>query len=594
MCIKQKSAIVAILLSLSLTANAKELVPVTQTASYYEDLLTGGLGMAGLRNAIPPSAGDPVSIEGLRQRALWANWRGIADLSQGGGYGDLYGKLDPVSGRQYSALLNFKKNKQLHRVMVQIPENFDLQKRCLVVTASSGSRGIYGAIALAGAWGLNHGCAVAYTDKGAGSGFLVSNEKSIDIDGLLNEGNRPSEFHYPSTLKAIAVKHAHSGDNPEADWGRYVKQAAEYGLSILNSHFPKAEKFTHKTTHTMAVGVSNGGGAVLRAAEIPGNWLDGVVAISPNIYSPGSRPLYDYSTEAALFMPCALNANAFNSVVYARPGGAKSPVGSQRCDSLSSNGLISGTGQEQAEQAWLKLQKSGWTEQALIAGAISTAFDLWRAVNVTYSSAYLRASPDNMPCGFHFETLDVAGKPRKANEIEQLTWWSDGTGIPPTNGVGIVDSKATGIDASYAGLSCLRSLWQTKTSESQLLQASVGQTKAKMPRTDLPILVIHGLSDGLVPLAFTSDAYVKFVQGKSNTLRYWQIENAQHFDAFLGQPVLAMQYVPLMPYAYKGLDAMWSHIEQGTPLPSDRVFKSKPRKLLKAELEPLSDANLDF
>ena len=107
-------------------------------------------------------------------------------------------------------------------------------------------------------------------------------------------------------------------------------------------------------------------------------------------------------------------------------------------------------------------------------------------------------------------------------------------------------------------------------------------------------MVIHGLSDGLVPIAFTSEPYVKFVRGKNSTLSYWQIENAQHFDAFLGQPVLAMQYVPLMPYAYKGLDAMWAHIEQGNPMPADRVFKTKPRKLSGAELEPLSNANLDF
>ena len=55
--------------------------------------------------------------------------------------------------------------------------------RCMVVTASSGSRGIYGAIAVAGAWGLPKGCAVAYTDKGAGTDYF-------DLDAGHGRGHR--------------------------------------------------------------------------------------------------------------------------------------------------------------------------------------------------------------------------------------------------------------------------------------------------------------------------------------------------------------------------------------------------------------------
>src|SRR3546814_12252624 len=72
--------------------------------------------------------------------------------------------------------------------MVQIPDGFDHQARCIVVSASSGSRGIYGAIALAGAWGLPHGCAVAYTDKGAGTDYLdVSRGTGVALDGRSEE-----------------------------------------------------------------------------------------------------------------------------------------------------------------------------------------------------------------------------------------------------------------------------------------------------------------------------------------------------------------------------------------------------------------------
>src|SRR5687767_9406984 len=60
------------------------------------DLLTGGLGLAGLRNMVPPAfadAANPTPAE-KRRRALWTNWRGIADLSPGGGYGEWHGALD--------------------------------------------------------------------------------------------------------------------------------------------------------------------------------------------------------------------------------------------------------------------------------------------------------------------------------------------------------------------------------------------------------------------------------------------------------------------------------------------------------------------
>ena len=59
-----------------------------------DDLLTAGLGLAGLRGMAPPAFADAShpTPEELRRRALWANWRGIADLAVGGGYGEVYGR----------------------------------------------------------------------------------------------------------------------------------------------------------------------------------------------------------------------------------------------------------------------------------------------------------------------------------------------------------------------------------------------------------------------------------------------------------------------------------------------------------------------
>ncbi|HZX71077.1 MAG TPA: 3-hydroxybutyrate oligomer hydrolase family protein, partial [Rhodanobacter sp.] len=132
-----------------------------------DDLLSAGLGLAGLAGAPVPFANplDPTATE-LRRRAIQTSWKGIADLGPLGGYGTVYGEVPDVSGREYQMFARIPGAHAPHRVLLQLPDAFDRHKRCLVVTASSGSRGIYGAIALAGAWGLPRGCAVAYTDKG--------------------------------------------------------------------------------------------------------------------------------------------------------------------------------------------------------------------------------------------------------------------------------------------------------------------------------------------------------------------------------------------------------------------------------------------
>src|SRR5207237_5759333 len=108
----------------------------------------------------------------LRRRALHANWHGIADLSIGGGFGTVYGAVPDVPGREYQAFAKVPGATQPHRVLAQVPDAFDRKSRCLVVTPVSGSRGVYGSIAFAGAWALPRGCAIVYTDKGAGSGWF--------------------------------------------------------------------------------------------------------------------------------------------------------------------------------------------------------------------------------------------------------------------------------------------------------------------------------------------------------------------------------------------------------------------------------------
>lgn len=562
-----------------------------------DDLLTAGLGAAGLRSATPPVWADPERPSYLerRQRAIWTNWRGIADLSPGGGYGEVYGTLAPVPGREFHALAKVPGARQPHKVMLQLPDAFDLEKRCVVLTASSGSRGIYGAIALAGAWGLPRGCAVAYTDKGAGTDYVDTSVPSQDEPARLafSVSAQPAEQSEGQTAP-IAVKHAHSTDNPEADWGVHLRQAGDFALAVLSKQFPEQAPFTYANTRVIAVGLSNAGGAVLRAAESPEVWLRGVVAIAPNVWpQSGGRALYDYATEAALWLPCALNAAAFDNAPMARPGGVKPPLSALRCASLHALGwLKQAEPQAQAEEAYGYLRAQGWSVAALASAAFSTNFDMWRSVSATYASAYARRGAAEMPCGFAFHAVDSAGKPRTPTSLERAAWSSDASGIPPGAGVALVDRLATGADPTLPGLRCLRALWEAPGEQADIVRASIAATRAGLPHKDLPVLLMHGLDDGLIVEPFGTSPYAAWATAQARNVRYWKIQNAQHFDTFLGLPPMAARYLPLLPYAYRGLDAMWAHIADGAALPGDAEIVTTPRQVEGGVLAPLRLENL--
>lgn len=595
-----------------------------------DDLLTAGLGLDGLRAMTPPAFADPASPTAaeLRRRALWSNWRGIADLAPGGGYGELYGSLAAVSGREYSAFARVPGARQPHRVLVQVPDGFDRDKRCIVVTASSGSRGIYGSIAVAGAWGLPKGCAVAYTDKGAGTDYFdLDAGLGVRADGTVGKpGDGELAFEPDAQARqagGIAFKHAHSQDNPEADWGRHVQQAARYALRALDRAFPDAAPFTWANTRVIAVGISNGGGAVLRAAELGDGpsgdapWLDAVVAGEPNVYVQGARPLYDYTTQAALLMPCALLHKPLGAMPVAPLSGDSAQ---SFCDFAAERGLLGdaargGDTAARAQAAYERMRGDGWSEEALRAGALSVNFDLWRAVAATYASAYGRYAPAaredaaataNQPwvryaySAATAAAADAPPAPRAASPAERAAWWSDASGIPPGAGVQLFGPAAAGAAPRLQAVAGLRELWTGEPlradagkSDPAALEAAaarvregVAQTRAAAPRKGLPVVVVHGLDDGLIPPAFSSAPYVAMARKAGAQVSYWQVRNVQHFDAFLGLPALGARYLPLLPYVYAALDRVDAHLASGAALPGDAVIDTQPRaqgQALKAE-----------
>jgi hydroxybutyrate-dimer hydrolase len=552
-----------------------------------DDLLSAGLGLAGLRGSAPVFANpeQPTPAE-LRRRAIYSSWRGIADLGPLGGYGEIYGAVPLVAGREFSAFARLPNAKSPHRVLLQVPDLFDRDKRCVVVTASSGSRGIYGSISLAGAWGLPRGCAIAYTDKGTGSGYFdVASNTGVRLDGTRAERGSellefvPSDTETVSGLNQVLIKHAHSGDNPEADWGNHVVQAARFALTALDQAFPEQAPFTAENTRILAAGLSNGGGAVLRAAGTDEGLLDGVVAVEPNIWAgQGGRALYDYATEAMLLMPCALLDPRFDKTPFARVNGEQPPAWVTRCQTLKEDRWPSqGSAGSVASQALESLHATGWTDEALQSAAASTALDLWRAVSVTYSAAYARTGSAAMPCGFGIAAMTSPGNPQLASAGERASWWADAAGIAPGAGVGIVDTLASGEDASWPGASCLSQLWSESSELGLLVFTGAGETRAALPRQDLPIIVVHGKADGLVPVAFSSEPYVRWLEANGRKPVYWKVSNGQHFDAFLAFPGFGDAHVPMLPYAYAALDRLWAHLISGEAMPDSRDIATTPR-----------------
>ena len=175
-------------------------VAVRVTDGVGDDLLTAGLGKTGLMGGTPAyvDPAHPTASE-LRRNAIYTNYRALVDITPGGGMGVFYGpNIDihgqdtlgegKIAGSETLAWADDGSGRRNVTLMVQVPTSFDPTHACIVTATSSGSRGIYGAIATAGEWGLKHGCAVAYTDKGSGNGYhdlmtgLVTSREGLPMD----------------------------------------------------------------------------------------------------------------------------------------------------------------------------------------------------------------------------------------------------------------------------------------------------------------------------------------------------------------------------------------------------------------------------
>ncbi len=630
------------------------------TASYdgmTDDLLTAGLGKTGLGGAAPAAADplNPTAAE-LRKIAIYNNYRAILDISAAGGYGTLYGpNVDAkgvvttgegkIAGTEYIAYSDDGTGNQNITMMVQVPATFNPASACIVTGASSGSRGVYGAIGTAGEWGLKNGCAVAYTDKGTGNGIhdlqnnTVSVQNGVRTDAtaagkasIFTAGLTSAErtAFNAATPNRFAVKHAHSQQNPEKDWGKWTLQSVEFAYFVLNEKYgdlakdgvSHLKKLTPANTIVIASSVSNGGGAALAAAELDTQGLISGVAVGEpqiqlvpdarlsvkrgaTILAGTGKSLYDYTTLANLMQPCAAlvstATNAFNLV--------STTIAANRCAALKANGLITGTtSAEMAASAMAALVAAGWQPESNDLQASHYSFATL-PVALTYANAYGRFSVKDNLCGFSYSATGGTGLPVAANAALLAASFGTGNGVPPTVGINIVNNNSVGgplLDAvslsagnvqdyNIAGALCLRELATGTSANAVRVKQGISEVLRTGNLQGKPTLIVHGRSDTLVPVAFTSRPYFglnKMTEGGNSKLSYIEVTNAQHFDAFLGFPGYADRLVPLHRYFIQAMDMVYANLKTGAALPPSQVVRTVPRGLNGAIANPITAANV--
>src|SRR6266545_1336168 len=535
-----------------------------------DDLLTAGLGKTGLAGAAPgfinPLAPTPAE---LRRRAIYTNYRAVLDITAAGGYGTVYGpNVDTngndtasegkIAGCEHIAYADDGSGKKNVTLMVQVPTTFDSTHPCIITAHSSGSRGVYGAIGASGEWGLKHGCAVAYNDKGTGNGL---HDLETNVVGLIDGTHTTANVAGTNTQQSIVFA--------------FYALNEQFGVPAPNGF--KRIVFDRRNMLVIASGISNGGTGALAAAEQDRfGLIDGVAITEPNaqprnvdslriqqgatVIPTIGKPLYDYFTFANLYQPCAALA-----VGASAPGFAflSIPNASLRCSGLRAKGLVSGdTLPEQASDALARLNAYGWLPDSDVLQATHYRFAT-NAIAVTYSNAYGRFSVADNVCGFSFANTDASGNVAPQNLALQASIFATGNGVPPTTGVNIVYNDSLGgakldllavspstgnADFALDGAICHRNLVEGRDIITGA--ALTGATKATSDRVregieavkltsflkNTPAIVVHGRSDALVPVNHSSRAYYANNQATArgaSQLRYIEVTNAQHFDAFL-------------------------------------------------------------
>ena len=172
-------------------------------------------------------------------------------------------------------------------------------------------------------------------------------------------------------------------------------------------------------------------------------------------------------------------------------------------------------------------------------------------------------------------------------------------GIAPSNGVelaftdedNVVQSRMqSATDYGFQTQHCFYQLLATPE-----LQSAFISVLAEPEKNNIPTLILHGQADSTVAVNHASRAYYHQNQSSdtvNDQLRYYEIDNVQHFDAFLAYPGFNQQFVPMHPYFEQALDLMYAHLFADQTLPPSQLIKTQPRGLVNGQVPALSEASI--
>jgi len=211
---------------------------------------------------------------------------------------------------------------------------------------------------------------------------------------------------------------------------------------------------------------------------------------------------------------------------------------------------------------------------------------LWPALAMTYSNQYGRYSLAENLCSVYFSAVDESGKPKLLANKDREQLFSSSNGIPPTAGITLVSSKQS---SRYQQAKCFY-----HASKQDRVKHGVNEIMATGNLNGLPTIIIHGQEDNLINPNLSSRPY--YAQALANDselmIKYYEISNAQHFDAFAALPMYSHEFIPLHYYFEKSLELMLAHLTEGKKLPPSQVVKTKKRLFENNQIEPLAKKHL--
>ncbi|WP_157961628.1 3-hydroxybutyrate oligomer hydrolase family protein [Acuticoccus kandeliae] len=570
-----------------------------------DDLVTNGLGIAGLA---ADADLDPTDPEDLQTMLLKSSGR--AEV----GYGRTYGpNIDPATeaerdavlpaGREFRALV--RTGPGVSVALLQVPDSFDPAAPCMVGISTAGTSDPLVEMNGHGFWGFMHGCAVVWSDKGAGSGaFDLASGRAVALDGTSVDaaGNAPVKF----TLAAdeiAAAREAGLGDRVAYKWANAGWSNEEYAgdalLNALHFGFETLDRLYDApinpgNTVVIATGHSGGGGGAIQAAErdIDG-LIDGVVARAPQTQTFPSeriaitaggetkrataRNLADYFAVADLYRICALGALPDD------PAHGWIANVADRCTGLAEKGLVSGeTTEAQAADALAKLTEYGFSDAIEPFLGATALFELYTYGLVSqYGGFTLAEHLCNYSIGAVSEGKSVATPPETAAQLGFIAR----SGKPDRKAVDLLnDADPSGPHSSRGSTSA-----STGRADYNLDGALCLLDAARSPRVvntvarllmdgDLhgkPTIIVQGAGDEVLPADMVARPYVglnSIVEGEASRLRYIDLPNAMHGDPYLK---FGETMVPWGLYHIRALELMWNTLTEDAPLPPHQVVRAR-------------------